>query len=227
MNYREAYGMHASNGILFNNEGRLRGKTFLTRKVTRAVAALEHGLQEHLFLGNLDAQRYWGHARDYVEGMWLMLQGASQMRLRMILSIDSRKWSDFVFTFRLFTCVAILTAFTWTAGAGLRVNCSVYDQNIRVEFAGAGGTPEGAKIELTRAVLTWKLQEGVPEATFKSASVSESDELRLGSGWMRDSEFLLQVYTLKSPKISIITKQERGREYHGTYDFSMYANNKE
>ncbi len=74
VNYREAYGLHASNGILFNHEGPMRGETFITRKITRAVAAIEHGLQEHLFLGNLDARRDWGHARDYVEGMWLMLQ---------------------------------------------------------------------------------------------------------------------------------------------------------
>jgi GDPmannose 4,6-dehydratase len=64
VNYREAYGMHASNGILFNHEGPTRGETFVTRKITRAVAAIELGLQEKLFLGNLDAKRDWGHARD-------------------------------------------------------------------------------------------------------------------------------------------------------------------
>jgi GDPmannose 4,6-dehydratase len=74
VNYREAYGMHASNGILFNHEGPTRGETFVTRKITRAVAAINAGMQQHLFLGNLDAKRDWGHARDYVEGMWLMLQ---------------------------------------------------------------------------------------------------------------------------------------------------------
>jgi GDPmannose 4,6-dehydratase len=74
VNYREAYGMHASNGILFNHEGPTRGETFVTRKITRAVAAIELGLQNKLFLGNLDAKRDWGHARDYVEGMWLILQ---------------------------------------------------------------------------------------------------------------------------------------------------------
>ena len=74
VNYREAYGLHASNGILFNHESPLRGETFVTRKITRAVAAIEHGRQERLYLGNLDAKRDWGHARDYVEGMWLMLQ---------------------------------------------------------------------------------------------------------------------------------------------------------
>ena len=74
VNYREAYGMHASNGILFNHESPLRGETFVTRKITRAVAAIETGRQQSIYLGNLDAKRDWGHARDYVEGMWLMMQ---------------------------------------------------------------------------------------------------------------------------------------------------------
>ena len=74
VNYREAYGMHASNGILFNHESPIRGETFVTRKITRAVAAIKLGLQERLYLGNLDAKRDWGHARDYVEGMWRIVQ---------------------------------------------------------------------------------------------------------------------------------------------------------
>ncbi|WP_316977198.1 GDP-mannose 4,6-dehydratase [Shumkonia mesophila] len=74
VNYREAYGFHASNGILFNHESPLRGETFVTRKITRAVAAIDLGLQQQLHLGNLDAERDWGHARDYVEGMWRVLQ---------------------------------------------------------------------------------------------------------------------------------------------------------
>ncbi len=73
-NYREAYGLHASNGILFNHESPVRGETFVTRKITRAVAAIEAGKQDTLFLGNLDAKRDWGHARDYVEGMWRIVQ---------------------------------------------------------------------------------------------------------------------------------------------------------
>lgn len=72
--YREAYGLHVSNGILFNHESPLRGEDFVTRKITRSVAAIEAGEQERLVLGNLDSLRDWGHARDYVEGMWLMLQ---------------------------------------------------------------------------------------------------------------------------------------------------------
>src|SRR5256884_6706687 len=74
VNYREAYGMHASAGILFNHESPIRGDTFVTRKITRAVASIKRGLQEKLFLGNLDAKRDWGHARDYVEGMWRIVQ---------------------------------------------------------------------------------------------------------------------------------------------------------
>lgn len=74
VNYREAYDFHASNGILFNHEGPTRGETFVTRKITRAIAAIECGVQDTLFLGNLEAKRDWGHARDYVEGMWRILQ---------------------------------------------------------------------------------------------------------------------------------------------------------
>jgi GDPmannose 4,6-dehydratase len=73
-NYREAYGLFACNGILFNHESERRGETFVTRKITRAIGRIKHGLQKELFLGNLDAKRDWGHAADYVEAMWLMLQ---------------------------------------------------------------------------------------------------------------------------------------------------------
>ena len=74
VNYREAYGMFACNGILFNHESERRGETFVTRKITRAVARIKHGLQDKLYLGNLDAKRDWGYAPDYVEAMWMMLQ---------------------------------------------------------------------------------------------------------------------------------------------------------
>lgn len=74
VNYREAYGMHASNGILFNHESPVRGETFVTRKITRALARIKEGLQDKLFIGNLESLRDWGHARDFVEAMWLMLQ---------------------------------------------------------------------------------------------------------------------------------------------------------
>ncbi len=82
VNYREAYNIHASNGILFNHESPTRGETFVTRKITRAIAAIETGSSDRLFLGNLDAKRDWGHARDYVEGMWRMVQQPQARRLR-------------------------------------------------------------------------------------------------------------------------------------------------
>jgi GDPmannose 4,6-dehydratase len=74
VNYREAYGIHASNGILFNHESPVRGETFVTRKITRALARIKEGLQDKLFIGNLESLRDWGHARDYIEAMWLILQ---------------------------------------------------------------------------------------------------------------------------------------------------------
>ena len=74
VNYREAYGLYACNGILFNHESPRRGETFVTRKITRAAARIAYGLENELYLGNLDAKRDWGHAKDYIRGMWLMLQ---------------------------------------------------------------------------------------------------------------------------------------------------------
>ncbi len=74
VNYREAYNIHASNGILFNHESPMRGETFVTRKITRSVARIDAGFQRTLYLGNLDAKRDWGHAKDYVEGMWMIVQ---------------------------------------------------------------------------------------------------------------------------------------------------------
>jgi GDPmannose 4,6-dehydratase len=102
VNYREAYGMHASNGILFNHEGPTRGETFVTRKITRAVAAIEHGLQSKVFLGNLDARRDWGHARDFVEGMWLIVQ-QSEPDDYVLATGDVRSVREFVE--RAFACI--------------------------------------------------------------------------------------------------------------------------
>jgi GDPmannose 4,6-dehydratase len=98
-NYREAYGMYASNGILFNHESPIRGETFVTRKITRAAAKISLGMQEKLFLGNLDAERDWGHAQDYVEGMWLMLQQkeADDFVLATGIKITVRKFVEMSF----------------------------------------------------------------------------------------------------------------------------------
>src|SRR5262245_18968481 len=95
VNYREAYGMYACNGILFNHESPLRGETFVTRKITRALARIKLGLEECLYLGNLDARRDWGHARDYVEAQWLMLQ-QSEPRDYVIASGEQHSVREFV-----------------------------------------------------------------------------------------------------------------------------------
>lgn len=95
VNYREAYGMYACNGILFNHESPLRGETFVTRKITRAVARIKLGLQKKLYLGNLDAKRDWGFAKDYVEAMWLMLQ-QEQPEDFVIATGQTTKVRDFV-----------------------------------------------------------------------------------------------------------------------------------
>jgi GDPmannose 4,6-dehydratase len=98
-NYREAYGIYACNGILFNHESPIRGETFVTRKITRAVSKISLGMQEKLFLGNLDAERDWGHAKDYVEGMWLMLQQkeADDFVLATGIKISVRRFVEMAF----------------------------------------------------------------------------------------------------------------------------------
>src|SRR6201984_3716302 len=95
VNYRESYGIHASNGILFNHESSRRGETFVTRKIARALARIKVGLQDKLYLGNLDAKRDWGHARDYVEMMWLMLQ-QSEPRDYVIATGEQHSVREFV-----------------------------------------------------------------------------------------------------------------------------------
>jgi GDPmannose 4,6-dehydratase len=99
-NYREAYGIYACNGILFNHESPIRGETFVTRKITRAAAKISLGMQDCLFMGNLDAERDWGHAQDYVEGMWLMLQQneADDFVLATGRKISVRKFIELAFS---------------------------------------------------------------------------------------------------------------------------------
>lgn len=121
VNYREAYGLYACNGILFNHESPIRGETFVTRKITRAVARITLGLQESLFLGNLSAQRDWGHAKDYVEAMWLMLQQETP--------------TDYV----------VATGVTTTVRDFVRL--SFAELGIEVEFSGKGETEKGVIID--------------------------------------------------------------------------------
>lgn len=127
VNYREAYNMFACNGILFNHESPLRGETFVTRKITRAVSKIALGLQNKLYLGNLSAQRDWGHAKDYIEAMWLMLQ--------------QEKPQDFV----------IATGVTTTVREFVRL--SFAELGIEVEFSGKGEHEKGVIIDRDEAKL--------------------------------------------------------------------------
>lgn len=124
VNYREAYGMYACNGILFNHESPVRGETFVTRKITRATAKIALGLQEKMFLGNLDAKRDWGHAKDYVEAMYLILQ--------------QEKPEDFV----------IATGVTTTVRDFIRM--SFAELGIEVEFSGKGEAEKGVVIDVNK-----------------------------------------------------------------------------
>lgn len=128
VNYREAYQLYACNGILFNHESPVRGETFVTRKITRAVARIALGLQDKLFLGNLSAQRDWGHAKDYVEAMWLMLQQEVP--------------EDFV----------VATGITTTVRDFVKM--SFYELGIDVEFSGKGELEKGVIIDADEARLT-------------------------------------------------------------------------
>lgn len=127
VNYREAYGIYACNGILFNHESPLRGETFVTRKITRAVSKIVLGLQKTLFLGNLSAQRDWGHAKDYIEAMWLILQ--------------QEKPEDFV----------IATGITTTVRDFVKM--SFAEIGIEVEFSGQGEREKGVIIDYDEALL--------------------------------------------------------------------------
>lgn len=128
VNYREAYGMYACNGILFNHESPVRGETFVTRKITRAVAKIALGLQSKVYLGNLSAQRDWGHAKDYVEAMWLMLQHETP--------------EDFV----------IATGVTTTVREFVRL--SFAELGIEIEFSGKGEKEKGVVIDVDHTRLS-------------------------------------------------------------------------
>ncbi|MCC8409554.1 GDP-mannose 4,6-dehydratase [Mucilaginibacter sp. UR6-1] len=128
VNYREAYNMYACNGILFNHESPVRGETFVTRKITRAAARIAMGLQSHLYMGNLSAQRDWGHAKDYVEAMWLMLQQTEPQ--------------DFV----------IATGVTTTVRDFIRL--AFAELGIEIEFSGRNENEKGVIIDLDEDRLT-------------------------------------------------------------------------
>lgn len=160
VNHREAYGLHASNGILFNHESPLRGETFVTRKITRAVAAIHLGLQDRLYLGNLDAMRDWGHARDYVRGMWMMLQ-QDQPDDYVLATGESHTVRDFVET--AFAHLGVTLA--WRGAGAEEVGVNAADGRVLVEIDPRYFRPtEVARLRgdaaKARRVLGWRHEIG-------------------------------------------------------------------
>jgi GDPmannose 4,6-dehydratase len=165
VNYREAYGIFTANGILFNHESPLRGETFVSRKVTRAVAAIHHGLQDRLYIGNLDAKRDWGHARDYVDGVWRILQHGQP--------------DDFV----------LATGETHTVRELVEVAFAVVGR--RTEWRGSGTDEIGVDAASGKAMVNidpaisarpTTSSRAVPDATSTSASTKRASRPRLTNG---------------------------------------------
>ncbi|MEO8822362.1 MAG: GDP-mannose 4,6-dehydratase [Ginsengibacter sp.] len=164
VNYREAYNMFACNGILFNHESPLRGETFVTRKITRAVAAIAEGLQDTLFLGNLNAQRDWGHAKDYVDAMWRILQQDEP--------------EDFVIATGITTTVRDLTKMAFS------------EAGIQIEFDGEGKSEKGVvvscnndKYQLTRGKVVVAIDPNYFRPTEVDLLIGDATKAREKLGW--------------------------------------------
>lgn len=175
-NYRDAYGMHASNGILFNHEGPTRGETFVTRKVTRAAAAIRHGSQEKVFLGNLNAIRDWGHARDFVEGMWLMLQQPEPDDY-VLATGQGRSVREFV-----------ETAFAQVG--------------IRIEWKGAGVDEKGIDAATGRTLI--EIDPRYFRPTEVDALVGDPSKARAKLGWRPKTSFLDMVREMVAADLEAI-----------------------
>jgi len=187
VNYREAYGMYACNGILFNHESPIRGETFVTRKITRAVARIKLGLQDRLYLGNLDARRDWGHARDFVRAQWLILQ---QDTPEDYVIATGRQWSVRDFVTAAFSEIGITMA--WEGGDAAEKGHDARTGKILVEVDPRYyrptevdtllGDPTKAKIN-----LGWEprvtLEEMVSEMVREDLKDAEKDELCKREGY--------------------------------------------
>jgi GDPmannose 4,6-dehydratase len=177
INYREAYGFHASNGILFNHESPVRGETFVTRKITRAAAALSLGLQEKLYLGNLDSKRDWGHARDYVEGMWLILQ--------------QKKPDDYV----LGTGV--------TRSVREFVNAAFKEVDINIEWRGSGLAEKGIDSSTGKTII--EIDPSYFRPTEVDCLISDSSKAREKLGWKPKITFDKMVKEMVKSDIHILS----------------------
>ena len=182
VNYREAYGLHASNGILFNHESPLRGETFVTRKITRGVAAIKLGLQDRLYLGNLDARRDWGHAREYVQGMWLMLQ--------------QERPDDYV----LATGVAhTVRDFVARAFA---------EAEMAIAWEGAGADEKGVDAETGRVLV--EVDPRYFRPTEVDALVGDASKARAALGWTHGTDFAALCAEMVREDLVAVAAEERG-----------------
>lgn len=187
VNYREAYGMHASNGILFNHESPLRGETFVTRKITRAAAAMSLGLQDRLYLGNLDAKRDWGHARDYVEGMWRILQQDDP--------------DDYV----------LATGQTQTVRSFVEAAFKAVD--IAVEWTGSGIDEKGLKAG-TNEVLV-EVDPRYFRPTEVDLLIGDPTKAKEKLGWTYTSTLEEMVAEMVESDLTVVRKEKDRRDRHG------------
>lgn len=187
VNYREAYGMHASNGILFNHESPLRGETFVTRKITRAVAAISLGLQDRLYLGNLDAQRDWGHAKDYVEGMWRILQQDES--------------DDYV----------LATGETHTVRSF--VDAAFAEVGIKVEWKGEGVDEIGYEAGTDRILVSVDPRYFRP--TEVDLLIGDPAKAREKLGWVHSTSLTEMVAEMVRCDIGVVQREKDRRDRHG------------
>lgn len=185
VNYREAYGIHASNGILFNHEGPTRGETFVTRKITRAVAAIAHGLQDKFYLGNLDARRDWGHARDFVEGMWLIVQ---QPRPDDYVLATGEVHSVREFVEEAFACI-----------------------NRTIEWKGSGLEEKGVD-DKGRVVV--EVDPSYFRPTEVDMLVGDASKARKKLGWQHKVPFKQLVSEMVKADLDVVLKEDERRDRH-------------
>ena len=181
VNYREAYGMHASNGILFNHESPLRGETFVTRKITRAVAAIRHGYQARLFLGNLDARRDWGHAREYVRGMWLILQQDQP--------------DDYVLATGETTCVRDFTA------------CAFNEVGIELEWRGEGVGEKGLCARTGQVLV--EVDPRYFRPTEVDLLIGDPSKAKARLGWVHETGWRALCAEMVKEDLAIVDRERR------------------
>jgi GDPmannose 4,6-dehydratase len=186
VNYREAYGSHASNGILFNHERPTRGETFVTRKITRAVAAIELGLQDKLYLGNLNAERDWGHARDYVEGMWRILQ---QDTPDDHVLATGEKHSVREFVEKAFAAV-----------------------DRRIAWRGAGVNEQGIEVATGRVLI--EIDPRYFRPTEVDLVLGDPSKAHAKLGWRHKTSFAELVQEMVKADLSALDHEERRKNYH-------------